>query len=108
MRRRRSRRGEERRKRKIWNRGFTDRLYFLNLILAWIFIVICIIVTLLSGVLGISDLSLVSVGIPAVFADVGVHTGFIIWKAKAENCRKYGRVRYEDIENEGLTYEEET
>ena len=101
------RKREAERRKKIWNRGFTDRLYFLNLILAWIFIVVCIIVTLLSGVLGISDLSLVSVGIPAVFAEVAVHSGFIIWKAKVENCRKYGRVRYEDIENEGLTYEEE-
>ena len=104
--RRQSRRREEERKKKIRNRGFTDRLYFLNLILAWLFIVVCIIVTLLSGSLGITDLSLVSVGIPAVFAEVAVHSGFIIWKAKVENCRKYGRVRYEDVEQDGLTFEE--
>lgn len=71
-------------------RGFTDKLYFLNLRLAWGFVGVCIILTALSGVLGISDLSIVSVGIPSVFAELGIHTGFIIWKAKAENMSKYG------------------
>ena len=70
-------------------RGFTDKLYFLNLTLSWLFIVICIVMTALSGILGITDLSLVSVGIPAVFAELGVHTGFIVWKAKTENMAKF-------------------
>lgn len=71
-------------------RGFTDKLYFLNLTLSWLFIIICIILTALSGRLGITDLSIVSVGIPAVFAELGVHTGFIVWKAKTENINKFG------------------
>ena len=71
-------------------RGFTDKLYFLNLALSWLFIIVCIILTALSGRLGITDLSLVSVGIPAVFAELGVHTGFIVWKAKTENMSKFG------------------
>ena len=71
-------------------RGFTDKLYFLNLTLSWLFIVICIVITLFSGKLGITDLSIVSVGLPAVFAELGIHTGFIIWKAKTENISKYG------------------
>ena len=71
-------------------RGFTDKLYFLNLTLSWLFIVVCIVITALSGTLGITDLSLVSVGIPAVFAELGVHTGFIVWKAKTENISKFG------------------
>ena len=71
-------------------RGFTDYLYFLNLALSWLFIIVCIVMTALSGRLGITDLSLVSVGIPAVFAELGVHTGFIVWKAKTENISKYG------------------
>ena len=79
------------------HRGFTDYLYFLNLTLSWLFIVICIVLTALSGKLGITDLSLVSVGIPAVFAELGVHTGFIVWKAKAENISKYG---YQDPDGE--------
>ena len=72
------------------HRGFTDYLYFLNLALSWLFIIVCIVMTALSGRLGITDLSLVSVGIPAVFAELGVHTGFIVWKAKTENISKYG------------------
>ena len=77
---------------KIKERGFTDKLYFLNLTLSWLFIIVCIVITALSGTLGITDLSLVSVGIPAVFAELGVHTGFIVWKAKTENMAKFGPV----------------
>lgn len=72
------------------SRGYTDKLYFLNLTLSWLFILVCIVVTLISGKLGIDDLSLVSVGLPAVFAELGIHTGFIVWKAKTENISKYG------------------
>lgn len=72
------------------HRGFTDYLYFLNLALSWLFIITCILITIFSGRLGITDLSLVSVGIPAVFAELGIHTGFIVWKAKTENISKYG------------------
>ncbi len=71
-------------------RGFTDKLYFLNLTLSWLFIIICILITISSGKLGIQDLSIVSVGLPAVFAELGIHTGFIIWKAKTENISKFG------------------
>lgn len=77
-------------KRKHRNRGFTDRLYFLNLKLAWYFVVACFILTLLSGKLEITDLSIISYGIPAVFAELAVHTSFVIWKAKSENISKYG------------------
>lgn len=72
------------------SRGYTDKLYFLNLTLSWLFIIVCIVITIFSGKLGIDDLSLVSVGLPAVFAELGIHTGFIVWKAKTENISKYG------------------
>lgn len=72
------------------SRGYTDKLYFLNLTLSWLFILVCIVITIFSGKLGIVDLSLVSVGLPAVFAELGIHTGFIVWKAKTENISKYG------------------
>ena len=84
---------------KLKERGFTDKLYFLNLTLSWLFIIICIVMTALSGILGITDLSLVSVGIPAVFAELGVHTGFIIWKAKTENMSKFGMQPDEPLTN---------
>ena len=51
---------------------------------------VCIIITIFSGRLGITDLSIASVGIPAVFAELGIHTGFIVWKAKTENISKFG------------------
>lgn len=72
------------------NRGFTDRLYFLNLVLVWAFILIGIIATFLESRLGISDLSVFNYGIPCAFTELGVHTGFIITKATKENLSKFG------------------
>ena len=80
-------------------RGFTDRLYFLNLTLSWLFIIVCIVMTALEGRLGITDLSIASVGIPAVFAELGVHTGFIVWKAKTENMAKFNPPDNEPLTN---------
>ena len=75
----------------LFRRGFTDKLYYYNFRAVWLFVIFCYLLTALSGEknLNISDLSIVSVGIPAAFAELGVHTGFIIWKAKTENCRKH-------------------
>lgn len=75
-------------KRLLFRKGFSDRLYYYNFRAVWIFVAACYILTALSGYLGVIDLSIVSVGIPAAFAELGVHTGFIVWKAKVENCRK--------------------
>ena len=74
---------------KFQERGFSDQLYWLNFRFTWIFVGVCIVVTLLSGVLNITDLSLVSYGIPTAFAELGVHTGYIVWKAKSENINKH-------------------
>lgn len=74
----------------ILRRGFTDRLYWFNFKLTWIFVLICVILTLFSGLLNITDLSIVSIGVPAAFAELGIHTGFIIDKARKENMSKYG------------------
>lgn len=98
------------------SRGYTDKLYFLNLTLSWLFILVCIVITIFSGKLGITDLSLVSVGLPAVFAELGIHTGFIVWKAKTENISKYGYPEGIDKEEDpevpiqaiGFQVEEET
>ena len=95
------------------SRGYTDKLYFLNLTLSWLFIIVCIVITIFSGKLGITDLSLVSVGLPAVFAELGIHTGFIVWKAKTENISKYGVQPIEEdpevpIQAIGFQVEEET
>lgn len=75
---------------KIKRRGFTDRLYFANLISAWIYTLICVILSIFGGRLGIEDYSFVSVVCPLVWGEVAVHSGFIIWKAKSENIAKKG------------------
>lgn len=75
--------------------SFTDRLYWLNFKCTWLFIIVCIVLTSLSGVLCITDLSIVSVGIPAAFAELGIHTAFVVDKARRENIEKYGNTSTE-------------
>ena len=69
--------------------SFSDRLYWLNFKMAWLFVFVCLLLTVFSGKLGIMDMSIVTVGVPAAFTELGLHTGFIIWKHKVENCRKH-------------------
>lgn len=75
-------------KRLLFKRGFTDKLYYYNFRAVWIFTGTCILLNALSGVLNVTELAVITYGIPAVFAELSIHTGFIIWKAKVENCRK--------------------
>lgn len=70
-------------------RGYTDKLYFLNLKLVWTFVWACFILNAVCGFLGVPTLDIIVYGIPAAFADLAIHTGFIVWKAKVENCRKH-------------------
>lgn len=72
----------------LLTRGFSDKLYFYNFRAVWMFVIACFILNALSGILGITDLAIINAGIPAAFAELGIHTGFIVWKAKVENCRK--------------------
>ena len=82
-------------------RSFTDKLYVFNLVASWLFIIICVLLTIFSGYLNITDLSIINIGIPTVFTELGVHTGFIIWKAKVENCRKFKDVNLiQELESE--------
>lgn len=82
-------------------RGFMDKLYFLNLSFAWLFTVACLLLNTFSGYLGVYDLSVVNGGLPVVWGELTVHTGFMIWKAKCENCRKYKDVnKLEELERE--------
>ena len=89
-------------KRLLFRRGFTDKLYYYNFRAVWVFVVACYILTAVSGYLGVTDLSIVTVGIPAAFTELGLHTGFIVWKAKTENCRKhkdFSQMESEDSED---------
>lgn len=75
-------------KRLLFRRGFSDRLYYYNFRAVWLFTAACFILDAVSGYLGVIDLPIISYGVPAAFTELGLHTGFIIWKAKTENCRK--------------------
>ncbi len=70
-------------------RGFTDRLYLTNFIITWVFVLMCYIATLFSGILNVTDLSTLSAGITCAFSELAIHTAFIIWKAKVENIEKH-------------------
>ena len=88
-------------KRLLFRRGFSDKLYYYNFRAVWAFTGACFLLNALSGLLNITDLAVISYGIPAAFAELGVHTGFIVWKAKVENCRKnHDLNRLEGMESE--------
>lgn len=89
-------------RRRKHKRGFTDRLYIYNVVFVTAVVIISFIAVFLSGKLMI-DTSAISVIIPSAYAELAVHTGFVIWKAKAENARKYKDVNtITDEETEGL------
>lgn len=71
------------------NRGYTDKLYFYNFCAVQLIVAAILIITALGGVLGLTDLSPLS-NIPQwAYGELGIHTALIVWKAKAENQRKY-------------------
>lgn len=85
-------------------RGYTDKLYFYNFCAVHMIIAAILIITALGGVLGLTDLSPL-VDIPQwAYGELSIHTALIVWKAKAENQRKYRFGRdgksYEDKEDE--------
>ena len=80
------------------SRGFTDRLYIYNVIFVTAVVVISFTAVFMSGWLNL-DTSAVSVIVPSAYAELSVHTGFVIWKAKCENQRKYKDVNGGGIED---------
>ena len=70
------------------SRGFTDKLYIYNVIFVTAVVIISFIAVFMSGWLGI-DTSAVPVIVSSAYGELAVHTGFVIWKAKCENQRKY-------------------
>ena len=87
-------------RRKKRKRGFTDKMYLYNVIFVTAVVIISFIAVFLSGKLML-DTSAISVIIPSAYAELAVHTGFVIWKAKAENARKYKDVNVETIDETG-------
>lgn len=70
-------------------RGFTDKLYFCNLIFTWAYTLLCLILTIIGPRIGIEDYSFISIVCPLIWAELGVHTALIVWKAKVENLNKW-------------------
>lgn len=62
----------------------------MNLKFAWIFTVLCFVLTVFSGKLEVYDLSVIVYGLPVVWAELALHTKWIIEKATIENKRKFG------------------
>ena len=81
---------------------FGKTMYFFNVIFVSYVVTISFILIALSGKLGIIDLSAISTIVMSAFAELGIHTGFIVWKAKVENCRKYPNVNRTDISLQNL------
>lgn len=73
----------------LLKRGFSEKLYWYNFRTAWIFVAACFVLNALSGYLNVGDMPIITYGVPAAFTELGLHTGFIVWKAKTENCRKH-------------------
>lgn len=71
------------------NRGYTDKLYFYNFCAVHLIIATILIITALGGVLGLTDLSPLAEIPQWAYGELGIHTALIVWKAKAENQRKY-------------------
>lgn len=85
----------------IFRRGFMDKLYFYNLQFSWNFTIACFLLNAVSGYLNITELAIITYGMPVVWGEVGLHTGFMIWKAKVENCRKHKDVnRLDEFQSE--------
>lgn len=70
------------------SRGFTDRLYIINLIFVILLTIASYLLTIYATKLEIFDTSLFSTALMAAWAELSIHTGFIISKAKKENSQK--------------------
>ena len=83
------------------SRGFMDKMFVLAFLFVTVNVAITYLLVALSGVLGITDISPVNEIIIGSFAFLSIFAGFMVWKAKVENCRKHKDVnRLEELESE--------
>ena len=63
----------------------------LNFILVAVLTQECLLVTILSAffTIGVEEIDLIKVIVLALFSELTVHTGLVVWKAKSENARKF-------------------
>lgn len=72
-------------------RGFTDKC-FLFYTRIWIILIAAgVIITIISPFVGINDLSVINTAVEKSTEAMMVFIGFIVWKAKSENMKKFNR-----------------
>ncbi len=82
-------------------RGFMDRCYRSTMIFICCIVVASFWAVINSGKLGVTDMTPLTTIIDKSFELAMVYTGFMVWKAKVENCRKHKDVnRLEELKSE--------
>lgn len=82
-------------------RGFIDKCYIFSTVFVCGIVTAAYIAVIVSGTIGITDMSPLTTTIEKAFEWELVFTGFVVWKAKVENCRKHKDVnRLESLESE--------
>ena len=79
------------------NRGWTEKAYVINFIIA---LAITQEVLIMACLFPLTDFGTIATAvIPAVFAEVSVFSGFVIWKNKNENINKHKGVEHDTDSN---------
>lgn len=82
-------------------RGFIDRCYVFSTGFVCCIVIASYIAVIWSGHFGITDISPLTAIIEKAFEWELVFSGFIVWKAKVENCRKHKDVnKIDELESE--------
>jgi hypothetical protein len=80
-------------------RGFMDKCYLSSTVFVCLIVIASFVAVINSGNWGITDTSPLTSTIEKAFDLQMVFTGFIVWKAKTENCRKHKDVnRLKELE----------
>jgi len=72
-------------------RGYTDRLYVLNFLCVMMITAASLVILFFNVIRDGGDMSGVSTLLTVAWAELGTHTGFIIWKAERENMKKFNK-----------------
>lgn len=70
-------------------RGFIDKCYIKTMVFIVCIVIASYCAVINSGNLSITDMTPLTTTIEKAFDLAIVFTGFIVWKAKVENCRKH-------------------
>lgn len=83
------------------NRGYMDKMFLLSFIFTLVIVIASWVLIALSGYLGITDISPISQIVDGAFSFMSLFAGFMVWKSKTENCRKFKDVnKLEELESE--------